>query len=150
MSGNYLLRSNHLTSFKLAARNPELYCLELDKAAYGLKDAPLLWNLKAVLVLVTEFNYLRSSHDSCLFYRVKDGKVVVIISLHVDDTLATGEKWALEELHKDLEKHFGTMKAEKNKFRHFGVDISRNEETLDVQMCQKQALTPLGVIASYT
>jgi hypothetical protein len=63
----------------------------LDKAAYGLKDAPLLWNLKAVLVLVSDLAYVRSSHDSCLFYRVKDGEVVVIISLHVDDTLATGE-----------------------------------------------------------
>jgi len=58
--------------FKLAARNPELYCLELDKAAYGLKDAPLLWNLKAVLVLVSELQYIRSSHDSCLFYRVSE------------------------------------------------------------------------------
>jgi hypothetical protein len=133
--------------FKLASRNPELYCLELDKAAYGLKDAPLLWNLKAVLVLVSDLAYIRSSHDSCLFYRVKDGKVVVIISLHVDDTLATGEKWALEELHKDLEKHFGTMKAEKNKFRHFGVDISRNEETLDVQMCQKSYIANLKPIS---
>jgi hypothetical protein len=71
----------------------------------------------------------------------------VIISLHVDDTLATGEKWALEELHKDLEKHFGTMKAEKNKFRHFGVDISRNEETLDVQMCQKSYIANLKPIS---
>ena len=132
--------------FKFAARNPELYCLELDKAAYGLKDAPLLWNLKAVLVLVSELQYIRSSHDSCLFYRVSEGRVVVVISLHVDDTLATGELWALTELHQDLEKRFGAMKAEKNSFRHFGVDISRNSNK-DVQMCQKNYIANLKPIS---
>jgi hypothetical protein len=29
-------------------------CIELSKAAYGLKDAPLLWSLRTVLVLLNE------------------------------------------------------------------------------------------------
>ena len=112
-----------------------------------MKDAPLLWNLRTVLVLVSELLYVRSSHDSCLFYRVFENRVVVVISPHVDDTLATGEQWALEELHKDLEQRFGTMKAEKNNFRHFGVDISRDTETKDVKMCQKSYIANLKPIS---
>jgi hypothetical protein len=57
-------------TYKLAARNPELYCLELEKAAYGLKDAPSLWNLEAVLFLVSELKYVRSSHDSWVCFIV--------------------------------------------------------------------------------
>jgi hypothetical protein len=72
--------------------------------------------------------------------------VVVLISLHVDDTLATGERWALTELHSELEKRFGTMKAEKNNFRHFGVDISRDDKTKDVQMCQRSYIANLKPI----
>ena len=78
--------------------------LVLDKAASGLKDAPLLWNLKAVFVLIDELGFLRSKHDACLFYWVHEGKLVLVLSLHVDHALATGELWGVIKLQAALEK----------------------------------------------
>jgi hypothetical protein len=72
--------------------------------------------------------------------------VVVVVSLHVEDALATGETWALQELRTDLEKRFGQMKAEKTNFMHFGVDISRDNSTKDVTMDQRSYVRNLKPI----
>jgi hypothetical protein len=143
----FLLRCDPTNKYyKAACNDPELHCLMSDKAAYGLKDAPLLWNLRAVLVLTGELGFTRSSHDVCLFYLVEHGKVVLVISLHVDDTLATGTVAALTKLHMELEARFGKMKAEKNDFRHFGVDIKRDSITHDVTMDQTEYIKKLSPI----
>ena len=123
--------------YQRAAESPELYSLVLDKCVYGLKDAPLLWSLKAVFILINELGLLRSKHDVCVFYLLDDsGILVLIISLHVDDTLATGTEKALTWLHKELQVRLGAMKAEKNSFRHYGVDILRNEKTFNITLDQ--------------
>ena len=103
-----------------------LWCIELLKGAYGLKDAPLLWNLKLVAVLVDELKLLRSAHDGCDFYMVSEGLLVLVISLHVDDTFITGKNKYLRWIHTELEKRFGTVKCEKNEFKHFGIMVNRS------------------------
>jgi hypothetical protein len=108
------------------ASNVSLWCIKLLKGAYGLKDAPLLWNLRIVAVLMDELGFIRSSHDGCVFYMVKHGELVLIISLHVDDTFITGLVRELKWLHTELEKRFGTVKCEKNDFKHFGIMVSRD------------------------
>ena len=127
--------------FKEAARNPELFCYCLDKAAYGLKDAPLLWNLRLVQVLTKQLGLKRSPHDACVFFRSEKEQILVAISLHVDDTLLTGVVKHMTDLHIQLEKHFGALKKEENAFRHFGIDISRKQH--DVLMSQQQYLSTL-------
>ena len=44
-------------------------------------------------------------------------------------------------LHQQLESHFGTLKKEENRFRHFGIDISR--ENHDVVLSQRVYLSTL-------
>ena len=111
-------------SFKTASKQPDMFCLELDKAAYGLKDAPLLWNLRFAKFILS-VGFVRSPHDSCIYCLYEKGVLTCELSLHVDDTLCTGETHALERLHKQMEKPFGTIKAAKNKFRHFGIEMER-------------------------
>ena len=132
--------------FKQAKDNPSQHCFVLDKAVYGLKDAPLLWFLRAFVILVEKLGLIRSKHDVCVFYWIQNGTLVLIISLHVDDTLASGTLKALEALHKELQKHLGDMKAEKNFFRHFGVDICRDPKTLDVKLDQSDYIKCLRPI----
>ena len=72
-----LCPTEHL--FKAAAARPDLYCYVLSKAAYGLKDAPLLWNLRLVSVL-QQLGLKRSPHDSCVFIRAKNETIQVAIS----------------------------------------------------------------------
>ena len=113
--------------FRAAARDPTRYCFVLLKAAYGLKDAPLLWNLRLVSTLV-KLNLRRSAHDHCCFYLVsKCGtKVDLMISIHVDDTLLTGTVGSMMWLHAELQRVFGPLKKEENSFRHFGINITKD------------------------
>lgn len=110
------------------------WCIELLKGAYGLKDAPLLWNLKLVAVLVDELRLIRSSHGGCVSYFVVSGELVLVISLHVDDTFVTGRRKHFERIHRELEKRFGKVKCERNNFKHFGIMVNRSvlgDVTLD-------------------
>jgi hypothetical protein len=121
--------------------NPGLWCLECDKAVYGLKDAPLLWHLRCTATL-KELKLVQSPHDSCVWKLVVGGELKILMSLHVDDTLVTGDPAHITKLHKALEARFGTMKAESGQFKHFGVDVTK-EPNFDVVLSQERYLSTL-------
>ena len=118
----------------LATLQPEVYtkCLTepwkwvlvCDKAVYGLKDAPLLWFLRCIASF-KELGMLPCSHDACVWKMTRGEKLVLLLSLHVDDTLVTGEESDIHFLHVELQKRFGPMKAERGDFKHFGVHVSK-------------------------
>jgi hypothetical protein len=87
----------------------------------------------------------RSSHDACLFHLVKDGGLVALFSLHVDDTLVPSRTHHMVA-HKELEKRFAALTCEHNSFRHFGVIMTREENTKDVIPDQTQHLAKLKSI----
>ena len=128
-----------------AALQPHLYLFKLEKAAYGLKDAPLMWYV-AINQHLLSLNYQRTSHDPCCYKLVQDKSLRVLLSLHVDDTLCTGFDQDLIKLHKDLEVRFGTVKREVDRFRHFGVDTWRSKETGHVYLDQADYLRQLRPI----
>ena len=77
--------------------------------AYGLKDAPLLWNLRLLDVLHNQLGLLRCQFDGCLFYMAVGGQLLLIISVHVDDTLVAGRPGKPDWLAAELEKRFGPL-----------------------------------------
>ena len=99
------------------------YILRLLKGAYGLRDAPLLWHLKAVEVLLS-LQYRQMRHDTCVFLLWKDGALVCIATLHVDDLLATGPDCHMLALHKSLSENFSGLSIDWDNFKHFGVDVA--------------------------
>ena len=102
-----------------------------------MKDAPLLWFLR-ITRFMREHQYTPMKHDSCMFYKLNaSGVIDVLLSLHVDDTLASGSDYELQKLHSDLEKQFGTIKASEDNFTHFGVQVWRDKETGNVHSSQK-------------
>ena len=58
---------------------------------------------------------------------VRSEKLMLLLSLHVDDTLVTGSDQDIDILHGELQKRFGPMKAERHSFKHFGVHVSKLE-----------------------
>lgn len=138
-----ILSSLEPDTYAEATKHPHEYCFELCKAAYGLKDAPLLWNLRAVLVLVDELGFKRSCHDSCLFIKIHEGALVLLMSLHVDDTLVTGPVPWMTWLHTELETRFGALKKECNDFKHFGVDMFRDPVDKHVTLDQTKYIANL-------
>ena len=132
-------------AWKEAAEHPELWLFELYKSVYGLKDAPLMWFI-AINHFLLEYGMVNCKHDQCLYKLTKDGELVLLFSLHVDDTLGTGTKFELNRIHAALEKRFGKVKREVNRFRHFGTDIFRCPDTLHITVCQRDYLRQLKVI----
>ena len=98
----------------------------MQKAAYGLRDAPLLWHLKAIEVL-KELGYRAMLHDNCTFTLREQTtlELQAILTLHVDDLLMASTEAVALQLQTQLSKAFGTLtldRADKG-FRHFGVDV---------------------------
>ena len=141
------------STYTEAFKNQHAWVIELLKAAYGLKDAPLLWNLRVISFLLS-LGLQRSHHDGCLLFSVSNGSIDLMLSLHVDDTLVTGLAERINWLHCQLELKFGKVKREQSCFKHMGVDViwSQNAETKDVQVVASQEsyianLRPITVTA---
>jgi hypothetical protein len=146
--------------WKEASLSPDLFCIELNCGVYGLKDGPLLWFIKFVSCL-TENGLKQSSHDSCVFYLPLSEKDIVeqtveitdtgvaiglTLSLHVDDTLATGTDRNLAWLSDFLTTEFEDVTCEQNHFRHFGVDVFRCPKLFHVYACQRDYVAGLNFI----
>ena len=132
--------------FKAACADPSRWCLELQKAAYGLKDAPLLWFL-CITAFLKSLLLRPSVHDSCIFLGTNAaGELDIMLSLHVDDTLITGEEARCIWLHEKLESKFGKLKRESNCFKHFGLNVLRDALTKHVSLSQQEYLSNLQPI----
>ena len=75
-------------------------CAELTRAMYGNIDSPLQWMKTFSNYLKEKLNMLQSATDPCIFYKRKEGKVVLILVLYVDDTLCAGRKDEVEWAYK--------------------------------------------------
>ena len=143
-----------------AASDPERFCIELSCGAYGLKDAPLLWFIRFMSAL-SDNGMKQSCHDPCVFYlplspgeiqtqssQINNSGVAIslVMSLHVDDTLATGEISKLKWLEDLLVSEFQDVTCERNHFRHFGVDVYRNPTCFHISACQKDYIAELQPI----
>ena len=135
--------------FTEMANNQDKWVLELHKSAYGLKDAPLLWNLR-VISYILSLGLVQSKHDTCLLFLVERGAIVLMLSLHVDDTLVTGLQERITWFHSKMELKFGSVRREIGSFKHFGVDvvhnISQGECTITASQSEYiKALKPITV-----
>ena len=135
-------------AFKPAAESPVDFLFLLAKAAYGLRDAPLLWHLKAITVLKS-LGYQPMRHDSCTFILVdKDKNLRALLTLHVDDHLMRGTLEVIKTLEKQLTEAFGTPSLDLavNTFTHFGVKITQAADLAKVIACQAHYLADLTAI----
>jgi hypothetical protein len=129
-----------------AAADPSSWCFELDKGAYGLKDAPLLWFMRINRFMIAH-HFLPTKHDACVYYHLDESNEIdALVSLHVDDTLATGSEHVLENLHDVLEDQFGSITAEVDDFKHFGVHVHRDVETFHVHASQADYVKDLELV----
>lgn len=106
-------------------------CLKLNKALYGLRQAPRVWNQRMNSFLLSN-QFKRSCHDQCLY--VKNGKKPVYFLLYVDDCLLVGDKGEIEKLKLLLQSEFNmTDLGEIKKFCgiEVNIDFDRDEMYLN-------------------
>ena len=93
---------------------------------YGLKDAPLLWQLSLRWFLQKLLKGTPSHHDDCYFiFRMQNDKPKALGSAHVDDTAFTGKQEVLDRLRKSLEDRYGPVSRQVLPFLHVGVFYER-------------------------
>ncbi|MBW0533523.1 hypothetical protein O181_073238 [Austropuccinia psidii MF-1] len=98
------------------------YCLQLKKAIYGLKQAPLAWynRLKEWL---NKYQFHMCKLDPCVFYRL--GKHLLWLYIHIDDIALFGNKvsqgllWKQEGL--ALRNQELTWRAPKGDKKYYGI-----------------------------
>ena len=109
----------------------------LQKAAYGLIDGSRLFYLQLKEKL-EELGLKQVSGDPAMFTFHKDGKLLGIVCLHVDDLLLMGkDKFMLMVQH--LYKIFKFSKVEENKFKYLGCHIEKHSNG-DISLNQDEYL----------
>jgi hypothetical protein len=135
--------------FKKTMNKPQDWVFVLEKAAYGLRDAPLLWHLKAVEVL-KEIGYKPLLHDGCTFAlrHPVTHQLTALLTLHVDDLLLAAPMPQVIELQEKLSAVFGTLTLDLgvNGFKHFGVDLIQSKSLDHVSASQEKYINDLRPI----
>ena len=114
--------------FLIPPKEAQTTCLwKLNKAVYGLGDAPRKWFLK----LKDEFEKIGvsvSTYDNGLFYFHRDSKLEGIVTVHVDDLLWGGTDMfqvkVIDRLCTVLK--FGSRNSKA--FNYVGMEVSQNDD----------------------
>ncbi|CAM9239688.1 unnamed protein product, partial [Hapterophycus canaliculatus] len=75
------------------------------KAVYGLRQSGLLWNEQLVKKLVVRMGMEQCKTDPCVFRKIRDSVVVLMVVVHVDDMAEAGTEDKLRKLHEVLHEH---------------------------------------------
>ena len=120
----------------------------LEKAAYGLAEAPRAWFLRLTREMI-QAGMTQSTIDPCLFYLRRDGKLLGICGVHVDDLLGGGTSQmnqVLENLKKKLP--FGDYRT--FTIRYTGLEVRQNPQTFEIEIGQEAYIDALQPVATKT
>ena len=92
--------------------------VDLEKALYGLKQSGLLWNDLLVEKLVTVHGMEQCMTDPCVFRLIREGKVVLILTVHEDDMAVAGTGVEVDKLLVTLNTYFTTNNLGELSFFH--------------------------------
>ena len=76
--------------------------VKLDRALYGIKQAGRQWSAVLCQILVDEHSMEQCRADPCVYRKIVEGVVKLILVVHVDDIMVSGKKGACDELHHTL------------------------------------------------
>ena len=118
--------------------------MKLEKAAYGLAEAPRAWFLR----LTREMSSVGLTHsklDPCLFTLRKSGQLLGICGIHVDDMLGGGTKemdTVLNQLKRKLP--FGDYRT--FTIRYTGVEIRQDPTNYSIEIGQESYIDGLNQV----
>ena len=99
--------------------------VKLDRALYGIKQAGRQWSAVLCQTLVDEHGMKECRADPCVYRRIVEEVVMLILVVHVDDILVSVEKEVCEELHHTLNENFPTETLGEFKW-YRGCDVERD------------------------
>lgn len=110
--------------------NSRKFVCKLNKALYGLATAPKCWNNTFHSFMVS-INFVRNEREPCL-YSKKNGNLVVVVLVYVDDIIVTGDdKEGIEALCKQLKLKFEIKElGMPRKFLGFQIEWKNDGESV--------------------
>ena len=121
LQGSELDRDIFVTPPKEAKMDGFLW--KMKKAAYGLYDASRRWWMKVMEVMI-ELGGKTLVGDESLVCFHKDGRLIGLISLHVDDFQGAGNEYFFKNVMDIISQRFKISKREVQSFRFTGVDVA--------------------------
>ena len=115
--------------------------MRLEKAAYGLAEAPRAWFMRLSRELAAAGLQV-SKLDPCLYVLRKDGKLLGVCGVHVDDLIGGGTSemdQVLQNLRKQLP--FGDFRT--HTIRYTGIEIRQNPQTFAIKIGQESYIDAL-------
>ncbi len=103
----------------------------LNKCLYGLKDASRKWYMRLQTKL-KELGFKKSPLDKGLFYLIKDGKLIGIVGIHVDDFFYAGTKEFIEEIMPKILGIFKVGKSEAGEFMYTGFQFKQDKDGITI------------------
>ena len=108
----------------------DTYLFRPEKAAYGLAEAPRAWFERLRRELL-ESGLVQSTLDSCLFMLIRDGELLGVCGIHVDDLLGGGEK-AMDDVLEKLKKRlpFGDYRTHTIRYTGMASMVNRSRSRI--------------------
>ena len=110
--------------------------VDLEKALYGLKQSGLRWNNLLVDKLVSGHGMEHCMTGPCVFRLIQEGKLVLILAVHVDDMAVAGTRVEVNKLLVTPNKDFETNDLGELSF-FTGCTITQGTEKALTSISQK-------------
>ena len=107
----------------------------LKKCLYGLKDASRQWYIRLKTTL-KQHGFQKSIYDGGLFFVIKNDILIGIVGIHVDDFLATGTEYFMNQVIPNILQAFLVGKAEDQEFMYTGTKITQDDQGITVDQTE--------------
>ena len=111
--------------------DPMTEVLNMLRCAFGVKDAPRLWQVVLFKALL-QCGLKPLQSDEKLYIMYNDGEMQMILSSHVDDLKGAASEEARAKLIKALEYEFGKLKANVGNFECVGIMHQQDPTTKEI------------------
>ena len=111
--------------------NLEGKLMKLNKCLYGLKDASRKWYMR-VQDKLKELGFKKSPLDKGLFYMIKDGKLIGLVGIHVDDFFYAGTKEFIDQIMPKVLGIFKVGKQESKQFMYTGFMFKQDKNGITI------------------
>lgn len=124
------------------SKGKHLVC-KLNRAIYGLKISPKIWNQCINDFLVTTLKFRRSEFDQCL-YSKSDGSNVLYVLIYVDDLLlASNSLPMLKKFKKEISQKFNVVDLGECR-RFLGMEITYNVSLKQMTLSQEDFIVKVA------
>ena len=115
----------------MEAKCTKQHIWKLKKCVYGLSDASLKWYQRIKNTMISLKGKI-SEVDNALFTWYKDGVLIGMIAVHVDDFLWSGNDYFSAEVIPQLCNTFSVGREEEKTFRYLGLNIQQHSDSIQV------------------